>query len=308
MHGQVHGALRDGAGIAEGVDHHHQVRGPGRGPLVDVQLAAPDADRPVDVPQLVAGQVGPDAGELDPLADGPAGVLADPAQQLGGHPSRSQPAGSGEHLQRVQLGPPRGLQGTRPAGDPDGARRVPAPPVRADHPLGAGPPGVQEGLRPRARGGQGGPRVGLQLDDDLVQRRRGVDGDGDRDVLALEAARSGPRDRHGQFGGSAAARHQGQGADRGGGQQDERGVAGEHRGGQREQRRGGQAPRSRRGIPAHAGLRGTGTVARTSAATSWPVTWRTHISGRRTRRWARAGTATALMSSGVTYSRPSSTA
>ena len=37
------------------------------------------------------------------------------------------------------------------------------------------------------------------------------------------------------------------------------------------------------------------------AATSSPVTCRTHISGRRTRRWASAGTATALMSSGVTY-------
>ena len=95
-----------GAGIAERVDHHHQVRGPGRGPLVDVQLAAPDADRPVDVAQLIAGLVGPDAGELDALADGPAGVLADPAQQLGGHQPRAHPGRAGEHLQRVQLDPP----------------------------------------------------------------------------------------------------------------------------------------------------------------------------------------------------------
>ena len=42
--------------------------------------------------------------------------------------------------------------------------------------------------------------------------------------------------------------------------------------------------------------------------TSSPVTCRTHISGRRTRRWASAGTATALMSSGVTNARPASTA
>ncbi len=98
MDGQVQGAFGDRAAVAERVDHHHQVRDPGGGPLVDVQLAAPDADRPVDVAQLVAGQVGPDAGELDARADGPAGMLADPAQQLGGYQPWPHPGRAGEHL------------------------------------------------------------------------------------------------------------------------------------------------------------------------------------------------------------------
>ena len=304
VHGQVQGPVRDGAlGRAERVDHDDQVGRPGRGPLVHVQLAAADADGPVHVPQLIAGLVGAQAGELDARADGPAGVLADPAQQLGRDQPGAHPGRPGEDLQRIGFGPDQHLGAAQPGpgGHQDRAGRIPAPPGRPDHPGRGDRPGLQENLR-RSPGDQRDPRRGHQLGDDLVQRGAAghADGGGDGHVLALEAAR--PRHCHGHVRlrrpppGHQRQRPQGRR-----GQQDQGGVPGQDRGEQREQRRGGQVPGSRRGMPAcHGALRGTGTVARTSTVMSSPVTCRTHISGRSTSRWASAGTATALMSSGVT--------
>jgi len=64
VHGQVQGGVGNRAFAREPVDHHHQVGGAGRGALVDVELAAADADRAVYVAELVAWDVGAQAGEL----------------------------------------------------------------------------------------------------------------------------------------------------------------------------------------------------------------------------------------------------
>src|SRR5512133_4273819 len=81
-------------------------------------------------------------------------------------------------------------------------------------------------------------------------------------------------------------------ADKGG---DQRDAAEDRVGG--ELRRGGAVHRSSAG--------GVGTVARRSATTSSARTCWTQSSGRSESRWARAGAATALTSSGTTKSRPS---
>ena len=118
------GAGRAAAGLAERVDHDHQVGRPGGGPLVHVQLAAADAHRPVHVPQPVTGHVRADPGELNSLADGAAGVFADPAQQFGQDRPGPHPGRLGEDFQPVRRHQHGGLEAAQagPAGHLDHAR------------------------------------------------------------------------------------------------------------------------------------------------------------------------------------------
>ena len=66
------------------------------------------------------------------------------------------------------------------------------------------------------------------------------------------------------------------------------------------QARAGQARAAGQACAADGSVRGVGTLASSPATTSSGLTWRTHSSGRSVMRWASAGTATLLMSSGIT--------
>ena len=327
VHGQVQGPVRDRRPPpAERVDHDHQVGRPFRGSLVHVQLAAADAHRPVHVPQLVAG-----------LRRGGCRRTRCPsptARPVCSPIRRSSSAGTSRGRIRAGRGKTSSRIRVRPGSAP--GRRPGRPAVTRTAPGGYRPhrsgrtthwsavtsascrntcaarPGDQRDPRARAPA-----RI-----DDLVQRAPAgrADRRGDRHVLALEAARPGQRHGPRPAAGGAPARHQRQRPQGRGGQQDQRGVPGHDRGQQREQRRRGQVPgrgrpgaadraatgAARRGrrcdgrTPFHGGFAGRARWPGPRAATSSPVTCRTHISGRRTRRWASAGTATALMSSGVT--------
>lgn len=149
---------------------------------------------------------------------------------------------------------------------------------------------------------------------------------GDRHVLALETARPGQRDVHHQLPSRPPPGHQRQRPRAGAatstsatwpvrttatrGEQRHRGQApgpgrrgpADGPGGPRRCGRRGRRRRVRSAWPGffHVAVLGTGISARIWRATSSPVTCLTHMSGRSTRRCASAGTATALMSSGVT--------
>ncbi len=260
---------------------------------------------PVDVAAPVARLVGPDTGELHAGPDRPARVLAQGRGQLARRhrPGQGRRGREHDHLlhreaDRCRVEPP-----SRDHPQPQRADPLPAPALRHQQP-GRG------GARPG--GDPAGPcHRGVVGDDELR-----VDPVGARDahvelqdqLVALDAAhRVQPHRDLGAGGepGARVGRQQDEGDRR---QREQLAVRGDHGTDHAERRHQGEPAQPRRrgehqphlGGLRPVGHRGAGTVERISVTTSAPVTRRTHSSGRRLIRCARAGTATAFTSSGVT--------
>ncbi len=303
-HGPLGRRRRRASRLERRIDQHHHVGGPLAEPLGDVQRASPRADRPVDRAQLVTRHVGADVAVLDATADVPGEVRAEPVEQLdAGQRGRLR----GRDREHEDVGGGHG----RRAGEQSAAGRpahpyldgIAAPPLRrpSDH----DPTGV----------------VGRDVEHHAVGGR---DGEFDRRPVG----RSAPHHQPHLFGFEAAQHvrlgvhvHLGrrtlppdgrQNAEERRGERDQLPRRAEHRAPQRHGRAGGQGPGQRRCLPMqfdrsradvdHVAPRVLGTATRRnrSSTTSELRTCLTHISGRRLIRWAIAGTASALTSSGMT--------
>ncbi|CAM5660845.1 hypothetical protein STENM36S_01643 [Streptomyces tendae] len=322
--------------VTEGVDQHHRVGGPlGREP-VQLHGPAPGRRRPVDAPLPLPGDPGTHPDDLDALAGLRRGVLAEPLRQPYRDRGEAGLRGAREHGHLGRLDAHGAAHGAARVVHVDVHRTErPAAPVqrrvaqrhrgRADDDLveaQAGPqrdPGVEaHGLAVVGHRDAYGDRVALEAAPRLDGRRRldaaGVgagQGQGEQHQRCRRE-RQQPRPAGEQRGGQ---RHDGDG------QQAQRALARPRAAGRRWRwlRRGGaplQGADHRRARPGHGFRPGRGrghdetaavrrvvgvpTASTISRSTSSVDISRTHNSGRSDTRWARAGTARSLTSSGTT--------
>lgn len=320
--------------IGEHVQQHHGVGGALRGELVDLQGAAAGGGRPVDPPLPFAAHIRVYAGDLDALAALHGGVLAEPLRQPDRDGREAGVPGQWEDGDLTESGPDGapGQPATVVDVDIDRAERPAAPTLHGQDEIDA-VRADREAVEPDpvTEGDAGVQAAGLTV----VGHR-----DPHRHLLAFEApprlhlglGRHRLRVRPTRQG--EGQQHQGHG-----GESKYPGAPGDQRGSQRDYGQRAQpqgaftgAPagrRRRRGLASHMvaavqgplnggsrsagryGLRhdaigvcgkvcGAGTDCTISRITSSPSICRTHSSGLRVTRCARAGTATDLTSSGVT--------
>ena len=282
--------------------------------LVYPQLATPRAGPPVDPPDAVAERERAQVGELGPFSLPPRELVAGVELRLGRAQERAERflpwiglqrdgavgavarreepervAGADATLAHLERAPPRG-----PDAEPDPAR------------LAAGSR-TATGFRPSTSVRPGGSSSSTSS---ALDRALGRERDLGLQLVALQHAVAVELDvdLRARAGLSAGSRLPGRG---GTGPQAPPARAGERRA--RRSARDRRAPRRRPTFVEAARViaprpAGVGTVSSRSRTTSSARTRCTQSSGFSDRRWARAGTATAFTSSGVTKSRPASAA